>query len=117
MRSAPVKLSFLTRISWRALILAWLAFMTGSLASDGLKGDALFVMWWRPLGQYQGLITALVCLVFIIADFRSRKLPHNGQGQGDSQTTGRWRNPGIGRPPLSRAASRRIGWCARLSKR
>src|SRR5215471_266655 len=52
-----------------------------------------------------------------IADFRSRKLPHNGQGQGDSQTTGRWRNPGIGRPPLSRAASRRIGWCARLSKR
>ena len=71
-----MKLSFLTRIPWRALILAWLAFMTGSLALDGLKGDALFVMWWRPLGQYQGLITALVCLVFIIT---SIGLYHNRQ--------------------------------------
>src|SRR5215467_12126443 len=53
----------------------------------------------------------------LIADFRSRKLTHNGQGQGYSKTTGRLRNHGIGRPPLSRAASRRIGLCARLSKR
>src|SRR5215470_7035778 len=52
-----------------------------------------------------------------IADFRSRKLTHNGQGQGYSKTTGRLRNRGIGRHPLSRAASRRIGLCARLSKR
>src|SRR5262245_42824494 len=76
MRGAPVKLPFLTRVPWRALILAWLAFMTGSLASDGLKGDALFVMWWRPLGQHQVLITALVCLVFIVT---SICLYHNRQ--------------------------------------
>ena len=52
-----------------------------------------------------------------IADFRSWKLTHNGQGQGYSKTTGRLRNHGIGRHPLSRAASRRMGLCARLSKR
>jgi hypothetical protein len=59
----------------------------------------------------------LVELRSLIADFRSRKLPHNGQGQGYSKTTGRLRNHGIGRHPLSRAASRRMGLCARLSKR
>jgi hypothetical protein len=53
----------------------------------------------------------------INADFRSRKLTHNGQGQGYSKTNGRLRNHGIGRHPLSRAASRRLGLCARLSKR
>jgi hypothetical protein len=52
-----------------------------------------------------------------IADFRSRKFTHNGQGQGYSKTTGRLRNHGMGRHPLSRAASRRMGLCARLSKR
>ena len=53
----------------------------------------------------------------IIADFRDRKLPHNGQGHGYSKTTGRLCNHGTGGHPLSRAASRRMGLCARLSKR
>jgi hypothetical protein len=60
-----VKLPFLTRVPWRALILAWLAFMTGSWASDGLKGEPLFAVWWHPLGQYPGYVTALVCVVFM----------------------------------------------------
>jgi len=60
-----VKLPFFTRVPWRALILAWLAFMTGSWASDGLKGELLFAVWWRPLGQYPGYVTALVCVVFM----------------------------------------------------
>jgi hypothetical protein len=71
-----VKLSFLTRVPWRALILAWLAFITGSWVSDGLKGDALFVVWWHPLGQYSGFVTALVCVVFMGA---SICLYHNRQ--------------------------------------
>src|SRR5262245_19221775 len=39
--------------------------MTGSWASDGLKGESLFAVWWPPLGQYAGYVTVLVCLVFI----------------------------------------------------
>src|SRR5215831_11595913 len=35
------------------------------------------------------------------ADFRSRKLTHNGQAQGYSKTTGRLCNHGIGRHPLA----------------
>ena len=59
---------------------------------------------------------ATMCLRFN-ADFRSRKLTHNGQGQGYSKITGRLCIHGIGRFSLSRVASRRIGLCVRLSKR
>jgi Domain of unknown function (DUF4331) len=56
-------------------------------------------------------------LVNLNADFRGRKLPHNRRSHGYSKTTGSLCNHGMGGHPLSRAASRRMGLCARLSKR
>ena len=71
-----MKARFITRLPWRALLLAWLVFMTGSWASDGLKGEPLFGVWWPWLGQHPWYVTAFVCMVFIVT---SICLYHNRQ--------------------------------------